>query len=242
MSRIITYEDIVIMSDYIASKMIVKPKIGIVCGTGLGDINSMITNPLIIKFENIPKLPRTTGKEKSFKIVDSHAGQFVIGNLACGTPVICQQGRYHLYEGHDQSTINKLITQIVAPIRLMKFLGVEIVILTNAAGGINQSYCCGDIMVIKDHLYFPGLVGNSPLIGPNDARFGDRFPSLYNLYDRDLRSKLLDCARELNFDFVREGIYASVAGPHFETNFEMRFLMKNGCDAVGIGLLYKMKE
>nr|BAH29734.1 nucleoside phosphorylase [Dicyema japonicum] len=219
MSKKIVYEDIQEMVEFVQSKMTIRPTVGIVCGTGLGGINEVINDKEIVKFSDIPNLPQTT--------VTSHAGQFVLGRLPCGKEVMVQQGRYHFYEGHDQSII-------VAPIRMMKLMGVETLILTNAAGGLNQSYSIGDIMVIKDHIYFPGFAGNSPLVGPNDKRFGERFPPIYNLYDRELRKKMLKCAEQLGMDFVRHGIYASVAGPHYETIFDMRFLLKNGCDAVGM--------
>ncbi|MEE6521857.1 hypothetical protein FKM82_020196 [Ascaphus truei] len=138
------------------------------------------------------------------------------------------QGRFHLYEGHS-------ILSVAFPIRVFSLLGVETLIVTNAAGGLNSEYSVGDIMFIKDHINMPGFAGQNPLRGPNEDRFGVRFPCMSDAYDRGLRSLAMDCAKELGFlDFTREGVYCMVGGPAYETIAECRMLQLLGADAVGM--------
>lgn len=144
------------------------------------------------------------------------------------------QGRFHLYEGYP-------IWKITLPIRIFKLLGVETVMLTNAAGGLNQDYKVGDVMIIKDHINMPGFAGNNPLSGPNDERFGVRFPCMSDAYDRELQQMAMDVGQELGFgDFLKEGVYCVLGGPSFETIAECRMLHKLGADAVGMSTAHEV--
>uniref|UniRef100_A0A8C2G8J5 Purine nucleoside phosphorylase n=1 Tax=Cyprinus carpio TaxID=7962 RepID=A0A8C2G8J5_CYPCA len=176
-------------------------------------------------YRDIPNFPQST--------VHGHAGRLVFGTLK-GRPCVCMQGRFHLYEGYP-------IQKITMPMRIFKLLGVETVILTNAAGGLNQDYKVGDIMIIKDHLNMPGFAGNNPLAGPNEERFGVRFPCMSDAYDRELQQLALDVGSELGFsDFLREGVYCVLGGPSFETIAECRMLHKLGADAVGMSTVHEV--
>jgi purine-nucleoside phosphorylase len=194
-----------------------QPTVGLVLGSGLNQLADAIENPDIIPYEDIPNWPIST--------VPGHSGRLVIGQLE-GKTVIVQQGRAHYYEGHS-------LHKIVMPIRVMKRLGVETLIVTNAAGGINASFAPGDLMLIKDHLNMPGLAGNNPLRGPNDDSFGPRFPDMIDAYTPELRKMAHETAVSLNFK-LQEGTYAFVGGPSFETPAELRFLRTVGVDAVGM--------
>ncbi|XP_069510859.1 purine nucleoside phosphorylase-like isoform X2 [Ambystoma mexicanum] len=159
--------------------------------------------------------------------VAGHAGRLVFGTLR-GKSCVCMQGRYHFYEGHSSSTV-------VFPIRVFSLLGVESLIVTNAAGGLNEKYNVGDLMLIKDHINLPGLAGEHPLRGTNDERFGVRFPCVSDAYDKDLHDLALECAQELGYkDFIREGVYCMVGGPSYETIAECCLLRALGADAVGM--------
>jgi purine-nucleoside phosphorylase len=194
-----------------------QPKIGLVLGSGLSSLADAVTDPDIIPFGEIPHWPTST--------VHGHSGRLVIGKLE-GRPVIVLQGRVHFYEGYSPA-------QITLPMRVMRRLGVETVILTNAAGGTNPNYKPGDLMVIKDHLNLPGIAGQNPLRGPNDDNFGPRFPDMSQAYDKELRRLAHETAVKLGFR-LQEGVYAFVAGPSYETPAELRFLQIIGADAVGM--------
>jgi purine-nucleoside phosphorylase len=194
-----------------------QPTIGLVLGSGLSQLADDIENADIIPYEEIPNWPLST--------VPGHSGRLVIGQLESKT-IIAQQGRAHSYEGYP-------LPQIVMPIRVMKRLGVQTLIVTNAAGGINADFSPGDLMVIKDHLNMPGLAGNNPLRGPNDDSFGPRFPDMIDAYTPALRKLAHETAVSLNFK-LQEGTYAFVGGPSFETPAELRFLRTVGADAVGM--------
>jgi purine-nucleoside phosphorylase len=192
-------------------------KVGLVLGSGLGGLANQLQDPTIISYADIPGWPLST--------VHGHAGQLVIGTLE-GCAVVAQQGRAHYYEGYTMQ-------QVTFPIRVMKALGVETVILTNAAGGINQSYRVGDVMMLNDHINFVGMVGNNPLMGPNDDTLGERFVGMSHTYDRELRETARQVAREAGVT-LREGVYACLSGPQFETPAEVRMLRVIGADAVGM--------
>jgi purine-nucleoside phosphorylase len=194
-----------------------QPTIGLVLGSGLSQLADDIENADIIPYEEIPNWPLST--------VPGHSGRLVIGQLE-GKTIIAQQGRAHSYEGYP-------LPQIVMPIRVMKRLGVQTLIVTNAAGGINADFSPGDLMVIKDHLNMPGLAGNNPLRGPNDDSFGPRFPDMIDAYTPALRKLAHETAVSLGFK-LQEGTYAFVGGPSFETPAELRFLRTVGADAVGM--------
>ena len=191
--------------------------IGLVLGSGLNPLAESIEDAIAIPFEGIPHFPAST--------VVGHEGRLIVGQLA-GQAVMAMQGRIHLYEGYTAA-------EITFPIRMMRRLGVETLILTNAAGGLNADFHAGDLMLIVDHINFVGMAGHNPLIGPNIESFGLRFPSMTETYAPPLRQLGLETARDLNIT-LRQGVYAYVAGPNFETPAEVRFLRQVGGDAVGM--------
>ena len=191
--------------------------IGLVLGSGLNPLAASIEEATAIPFERIPHFPAST--------VVGHEGRLIVGQLA-GQAVMAMQGRIHLYEGYSAA-------EITFPIRMMRRLGVETLILTNAAGGLNADFSAGDLMLIVDHINFVGMAGHNPLIGPNIEAFGSRFPSMTEAYAPPLRKLALETARDLDVT-LRQGVYAYVAGPNFETPAEIRFLRQVGGDAVGM--------
>lgn len=208
------YKDYQTSADYILSKINVKPKIALILGSCLGDIASEIKQQTVIDYKDIPNFLEST--------VDSHAGKLIIGKLE-NQDVVCMSGRFHHYEGYS-------FNQLTIPIRVMSLLGVETVILTNAAGGINTTYKPGDIMLIKDHIK---LFGASPLQGPNLKEFGPRFFDMSNAYDKDLRIKVKQLALNLGIK-LQEGVYYYASGPQFETPAEINAMRILKADAVGM--------
>lgn len=200
--------------EYLLSRMEECPTIGLVLGSGLGALAEEIENPIIIPYEEIPHFPVST--------VEGHKGQAVIGDLQ-GKRVIAMQGRFHYYEGHS-------LEAVTYPIRVMKSIGVTQMIVTNAAGGINQAFKPGDLMIINDHL---NLTGENPLIGPNEIEFGDRFPDMSEAYSQKLIALTKEVAIREKINVV-EGVYAGVSGPSYETPAEVKFLGVIGADAVGM--------
>ncbi|MAS33256.1 MAG: purine-nucleoside phosphorylase [Anaerolineaceae bacterium] len=200
-----------------------KPAVGLVLGSGLGTLADTLDDRTVIAYDDIPGWPRST--------VHGHSGQLVVGKLE-GCPVVAQQGRAHFYEGYTAQ-------QITFPIRVMKLLGVETVILTNAAGGLNTDYQVGDLMLLNDHINFVGMAGNNPLIGPNDESFGPRFLGMAQTYDRELRQKALSVAADAGIT-LHEGTYICLAGPNFETPAEIRMLRTIGGDAVGMSTVHEV--
>jgi purine-nucleoside phosphorylase len=194
-----------------------QPSIGLVLGSGLGGLADAITDPDIISSGEIPYWPHST--------VEGHLGRLVIGQLE-GQTVMVQQGRAHYYEGHSMQ-------QVTLPIRVMQLLGLETVILTNAAGAINPNFRPGDLMLLTDHINFLGMAGVSPLRGPNESSFGPRFPDMSQVYDSALRQLALEVARAAGLQ-LHHGVYACLAGPSFETPADLRFLRMAGADAVGM--------
>ncbi|XP_052404125.1 purine nucleoside phosphorylase 5b [Carassius gibelio] len=220
-----TYEECKATADWLLAQAPVRPLLGIVCGSGLGGLAEMLKDPLVIKYSDIPSFPQST--------VHGHAGRLVFGTLK-GTPCVCMQGRFHLYEGYP-------IQKTTMPIRVFKLMGVETVILTNAAGGLNPDFTVGDIMVIKDHINIPGFAGNNPLVGANDERFGQRFPCMSEAYDRGLQQMVHAIAAELGYSsFMQEGVYSVLGGPSFETIAECRMLRSLGADAVGMSTVHEV--
>jgi purine-nucleoside phosphorylase len=199
---------------YIQSKTSHKPTIGLVLGSGLGVLAEEIEDATVIPYGEIPHFTTST--------VVGHKGQLVIGNLQ-GKCVIAMQGRFHYYEGHG-------LDAVTFPIRVMKAMGVETIIVTNAAGGINTDFASGNLMIIKDHINF---TFRNPLIGPNDETLGVRFPDMSEAYSRDLRDLAKEVARDLGVE-VREGIYLGLIGPSYETPAEIRMFRTLGADAVGM--------
>ncbi len=201
-------------AEYVRSRIEKTPKIGIVLGSGLGDLASYIENKVEIPYGEIPHFACSTAP--------GHKGQLVYGSLN-GKTVICMQGRLHYYEGHPMK-------DIIFPVRVMKLLGVETLILTNAAGGINREFQVGDLMLIEDHINFQGT---NPLIGPNDEQFGPRFCDMSYTYTPALRNLAKQVAKQLNIP-LQEGVYLACTGPSFETPAEIRAFRVLGADAVGM--------
>ncbi len=191
--------------------------IGLVLGSGLNPLAEAIEGAVAVPYEEIPHFPTSTAP--------GHEGRLIAGQLA-GQTVVAMQGRVHFYEGYSAE-------EITFPVRVMQRLGVGRLILTNAAGGINPGFHAGDLMLIVDHLNFVGMAGHNPLSGPNEPAFGTRFPSMTHAYPRSLRKAALASAQELGIT-LRQGVYAFLAGPNFETPAEVRFLRLVGADAVGM--------
>ncbi|MCL2006173.1 MAG: purine-nucleoside phosphorylase [Planctomycetaceae bacterium] len=199
---------------FIRSRWSSTAKAGIVLGTGLGNLAKQINAEASIPYEEIPHFPRST--------VETHAGNFVAGTLN-GVPIAAMEGRFHAYEGYDSQ-------QITFPVRVLKALGAELLIVSNACGGMNPQYQQGDIMVIEDHI---NLLGINPLVGINDDRLGPRFPDMCEPYDKNLIAQALEIARKENFT-AHKGVYVAVLGPNLETRAEYRFLRAIGADVVGM--------
>ena len=191
--------------------------VGLVLGSGLNSLAEAIEGAEAVPYEEIPYFPTSTAP--------GHEGRLIVGQLA-GQTVVAMQGRIHFYEGYTAA-------EITFPIRVMKRLGVGKLILTNAAGGVNPGFRAGDLMLIVDHLNFVGMAGQNPLLGPNAPAFGTRFPSMTHAYPRALRRAALASAQELGIA-LRQGVYAFLAGPNFETPAEVRYLRLVGADAVGM--------
>jgi purine-nucleoside phosphorylase len=198
-------------------------KVGLVLGSGLNVLADVLEDRMEIPYKDIPGFPQST--------VEGHAGELVLGRLE-GVPVITQKGRAHLYEGYSAQ-------QITFPIRVMQMLGVNTLILTNAAGGLNTSFRVGDVMLIVDHINFVGMGGNNPLMGPNDPSLGVRFVGLAQTYDRHLRAQAVKVAAENNID-LQQGVYVCLSGPQFESPAEIRMLRTIGGDAVGMSTVHEV--
>jgi purine-nucleoside phosphorylase len=204
-------------ADSIREKISTVPSVGLILGSGLNGLAEEIENAVIISYSDIPHFPIST--------VKGHAGRLVIGELA-GVNVCVMQGRFHFYEGYSMQ-------QTAFPVRVMARLGLRQLIITNAAGGVNPDFSVGDLMLIEDHLNFPGMAGNNPLRGPNLDDFGPRFPAANRTYTRALMDLAEEVAAE-NSIKLRRGVYAMIAGPNFETPAEIRMLRTLGADSVGM--------
>ena len=217
MNKYPTIEQIDELAGLVKSKTSHQPKIGMILGSGLGALAEEIGNADEIPYGKLPGWPVST--------VEGHHGQLVIGNLE-GKSVLMMQGRTHFYEGYDMPLLG-------LPVRVMKRLGIDTLIVTNAAGGVNPDFSPGDLMLITDHLNLIGMAGNNPLRGPNLDEFGPRFPDMSRVYDRELA----DLARKVSSENklgIQEGIYVCLAGPTYETPADLRFLKAVGVDAVGM--------
>lgn len=212
-----TIEDMDRIADEIRSRISVQPTIGLILGSGLGPLSESIQDPTIIPYHDLPGWPLST--------VEGHAGELIIGKLE-GKDVLVMNGRIHFYEGYEMS-------QVTLPIRVMQRLEIEILLVTNAAGGVNQDFTPGNPMVITDHLNLLGMAGPNPLRGPNMEEFGTRFPDMSQAYNRELIKLTQRVAKELDITLY-EGIYVCLAGPTFETPADLRFLLNAGVDAVGM--------
>ena len=195
-----------------------KPAVALILGSGLGDLVAEMRDAVAIPYAEIPHFAHST--------VVGHAGRLLIGMLE-DVPVVVMQGRFHLYEGYS-------LQVLTLPVRVMRSLGAHTLIVTNAAGGVNAAYRQGDFMLMRDHINMPGLAGASPLLGPNDERFGERFPALAQAYDAGLRALARSVAAGWPDITLHEGVYTMVGGPNYETGAELKFLRMIGTDAVGM--------
>ena len=212
------YDQVLEAVQAIQTRTSLKPEVGVILGSGLGDLATEIAEPAIVPYADIPHFARST--------VKGHAGRLIIGLLE-NVPVVAMQGRFHLYEGYH-------LQVLTLPVRVMRQLGARTLIVTNAAGGVNPAYRPGDFMLIRDHINMPGLAGANPLLGPNDERFGERFPPLAYAYNAQLRALAQSIAASSPEVILHEGIYTMVGGPNYETGAELRFLRAVGTDAVGM--------
>jgi purine-nucleoside phosphorylase len=217
MNTFVTLEQIDEAADAVRSRTSHKPRVGLILGSGLNSLADSVQNADVIPYGDLPNWPVST--------VHGHAGQLVIGDLE-GQTVHVMQGRVHFYEGYSMS-------QITLPVRVMLRLGLEIMFVTNAAGGINLEFNPGDVMLITDNLNFLGMAGANPLMGPNIDELGPRFPDMSRVYDHELMSLARKVAGE-NEILLREGVYCALSGPSFESPADLRFLHMIGADAVGM--------
>lgn len=199
---------------FIRTKTQATPKVGIILGTGLGDLVKEIQQETVISYSDIPHFPVST--------VETHAGKLIFGKIG-GQDIVAMQGRFHYYEGYSMQ-------QITYPVRVMKMLGVDTLLISNAAGGMNPMFRKGDLMIMIDHI---NLLGDNPLIGPNDDEFGPRFPDMSEPYSKRLieLAETIALAEKIR---VQKGVYVAVAGPNLETRAEYRFLRAIGADVVGM--------
>ena len=217
METLYSLGDYDLSANYIRSHTRHRPTVGLILGSGLSGLAQQIEGADSLDYAQIPHFPLST--------VAGHAGRLVIGKLA-GASVCAMQGRFHYYEGYDMQTVT-------LPIRVMQRMGVQTLILTNAAGGLNPGFQVGDIMLIEDHINFVGMAGVSPLRGPNLDEFGPRFPAVNRTYTQRLRQVAAGVAAKQGLA-LRSGVYAVVAGPNFESPAEIRMLRVLGADAVGM--------
>lgn len=217
MSEFVTLQDIDRAADAIRARIDITPEVGMILGSGLGDLADSVTNAVIVPNDQIPQWPLST--------VHGHKGRLVIGQLE-GVNVLVLQGRTHFYEGYSMG-------KITLPVRVMQRLGCDKLIVTNAAGAIHPDYEPGDLMLIKDHINLIGMGGANPLKGPNLEEFGVRFPDMSQPYDKEFLKFARESCDDAGMSY-QEGVYVSLAGPSFETPAELRFLRVIGADAVGM--------
>jgi purine-nucleoside phosphorylase len=212
-----TYDQAAEAAAVIAQRNVAAPHVAIILGSGLGGFVDRIADVEAVPYADIPYFPVST--------VPGHAGRLALGAVD-GVPVVAMQGRFHFYEGYTPQ-------QVVFPVRVMRLLGAEILIVTAAAGGLNPAMAAGSVMLLNDHIGLPLLAGNNPLRGPNDERFGTRFPALTGAYDEGMAA-LAHAAADERGVHLYDGVYAMVSGPSFESPAEIRFLRLAGADAVGM--------
>uniref|UniRef100_A0A4W2I202 Inactive ribonuclease-like protein 10 n=1 Tax=Bos indicus x Bos taurus TaxID=30522 RepID=A0A4W2I202_BOBOX len=213
-----TYEDYQDTAKWLLSHTEQRPQVAVICGSGLGGLVNKLTQAQTFDYSEIPNFPEST--------VPGHAGRLVFGILN-GRACVMMQGRFHMYEGYP-------FWKVTFPVRVFRLLGVETLVVTNAAGGLNPNFEVGDIMLIRDHINLPGFSGENPLRGPNEERFGVRFPAMSDAYDRDMRQKAHSTWKQMGEQReLQEGTYVMLGGPNFETVAECRLLRNLGADAVG---------
>lgn len=213
----ITLEQIDQAADAVRERSAYKPRVALILGSGLNGLADAVQKPDIIPFRDVPHMPVST--------VHGHMGRLVIGELE-GQVVYVMQGRVHFYEGYTMG-------QVTLPVRIMQRLGIEMLFVTNAAGGVNPDFVPGDVMLITDNLNLIGMTGINPLFGPNLDELGPRFPDMSQAYDRELMDKARKAASAENIA-LREGVYCALSGPSFEGPADLRFLRLAGADAVGM--------
>ncbi|MEF9937483.1 purine-nucleoside phosphorylase [Carnobacterium sp.] len=201
-------------ASFIREKGVGEIEIGLILGSGLGELGDEVENAIQIPYETIPNFPTST--------VEGHAGQLVYGTLG-GKKVLAMQGRFHYYEGYS-------LEMVTFPVRVMKALGIHSVIVTNAAGGLNLNFTPGELMLITDQINFTGV---NPLIGPNDNEMGVRFTDMSQAYDKEYQEIVRNVAKEMNLD-LKEGVYMGFTGPTYETPAEIKMARVIGADAVGM--------
>ncbi len=206
--------------DFIKSKYNTKPSVGVVLGSGLGSFTAEINSEFEIPYSEIPNFPLST--------VEGHSGKLIFGEL-CGKKIVAMAGRFHYYEGYATQ-------EVVFPIRVLKFLGIETLLISNAAGGINTTFRVGDLMIITDHISTLTL---NPLLGKNEDAFGPRFPDMSEPYKKNLINDVKNIARNNNIT-IKEGVYVGVTGPTFETRSEYKMLSMLGGDAVGMSTVQEV--
>lgn len=199
----------------IEKRTTIRPVAGIILGTGLGRLVDSIAIDAELPYSDIPHFAAAT--------VEHHAGKLILGTLG-GTPVVCMAGRFHFYEGHGMA-------EITFPVRVMKALGCSDLLISNVAGGLNDDYRRGDIMILDDHI---NLLGLNPLIGPNSLELGERWPDMFEPYSFELQEKAIAIAAKLDISVQPKGVYACMSGPSLETRAEYRMLRTIGADAVGM--------
>jgi purine-nucleoside phosphorylase len=217
MTTFVTLQQIDEAAEAIKKRISNLPRIGMILGSGLNSLADSVQHAAIIPYDELPNWPIST--------VHGHAGRLVIGELE-GQPVFVMQGRIHFYEGYSMS-------QITLPVRVMRRLGLEMMFVTNAAGGVSPDFVPGDVMLITDNLNLIGMMGANPLLGPNIDELGPRFPDMSQAYDRELMAIARQVASRENIP-LREGVYCALSGPSFEGPADLRFLRMAGADAVGM--------
>jgi purine-nucleoside phosphorylase len=214
------FDDAAAAADYIRARIDDRPKVALVTGTGLGEVAASLITRTVIDYSQIPHFPVST--------VQSHQGRLIEGQMN-GQQVLVLQGRFHLYEGYSP-------TAVTFPVRVLQALGVQCLVLTNAAGGLNPLFATGDIMIIEDHL---NLTGANPLVGRNEERWGPRFVDMTHAYDGHLQDLAQSAAADLEVG-VQKGIYVGLTGPSLETPAEMGYLRSIGADAVGFSTIMEV--
>jgi purine-nucleoside phosphorylase len=218
-----TIEDLDAAAGAIRARMSRVPRVAVILGSGLSSLATSVRDPQMIPYSALPNFPIAT--------VAGHVGELVVGELA-GRDVMLMKGRIHFYEGYSMA-------EVTLPIRAMQRLGVETLIVTNAAGAVNPDFSPGDVMLITDHLNLLGMMGQNPLIGPNYDEIGPRFPDMSQAYDRGLCALARQAAKAEGIE-LREGTYAGLSGPSFEGPAELRFLRTAGADAVGMSTVHEV--
>lgn len=215
-----TFQQIQEAADFLKPHITHSPKVGVILGSGLGNFIDEITIETEIPYDTIPHFPVST--------VEGHHGKLIVGHIA-GKPLIAMAGRFHYYEGYTPQ-------EVVFPVRVLKSLGIEILLVSNAAGGVNPGFRVGDLMIITDHISFATM---NPLIGKNEAELGPRFPDMSEPYKKELIQQAKEIARQQNIS-VKEGVYFGVTGPTFETRAEYKMIHLLGGDAVGMSTVQEV--